>query len=281
MTAKEIDWRQPHQSCDLDLSHKQGYRDIQVSNREQPDPPESVHLTALRVCRQIYNEANDVLWSTNTISFSEAGPAFAEFMESRTTYQKQTLRKLRLQMDWVYEDEKGWNRSLGVKRLRSMTGIRRLRLQINHSMEAALYQKAKTGGDELAYFQPHQWEFLLKMATMPLTDVEVFVSDFPVVISDYPFYDDDIVEPPRDLSGLWTAEDRIEYADEIRRILLDPQSAEKHAQFQDTLQKCRQVIRDVRKEQRASRDAEFAERGAKAEEYLRIHAPELLDDSRP
>ncbi len=276
MTDKEIDWREPHQSCGHDLLHKRGCRDTLV--RKQPDPPESVHLTVLRVCRQIYNEANDVLWSTNTFSFCEADPAFVDFIESRTTYQKKTLRKLRLQMDWVYEDEKGWNRILGAKRLRSLTGVRSLRLQINHSMTASLYQEAQTGGDELALFQPHRWELLLKMATLPLSDVEVFVSDFPVLISDYPFDDSDIVEPPRHLSGLWTAEDRMEYADEIRRIMLDPKSAEKHAQFQETLQKCRQVVRDVRKEQKASRDAEFAEKGAKAHEYLRIHAPEYLDD---
>lgn len=273
MTDKEIDWRMPHQSCNLDLSHKRGYRDTQVRNnilvREQPDPPESVHLTVLRVCRQIYNEANDVLWSTNTFSFSEADPTFVDFMESRTTHQKQTLRKLRLQMDWVYEDEKGWNRILGVKRLRSLTGIRSLRLQINHSMEAALYHEAKVRGVELAFFQPHQHEFVLKLATLPLTDVEVFVSDFPIVISDYPFSDSDVDEP----RGLWTAGDRTEYADEIRKILLDPKSAEKHAQFQEILQKCRQVVRDVRKEQKASRDAEFAESRARAQEYLRIHAP--------
>ena len=284
MTDKEIDWREPHQSCDHDLSHKRGYRDTQIGNKisvREPDPPVSVHLTVLRVCRQIYNEANDVLWSTNTFSFNEADPTFVDFMESRTTHQKQTLRKLRLQMDWVYGDEKGWNRIFGVKRLRSLTGIRSLRLQINHSMEAALYHEAKVGGDELAFFQPHQHEFVLKMATIPLTDVEVFVSDYPTLISDYPYSDSDSDEPPRALGDLWTAEDRTEYADEIRRILLDPKSAEKHAQFQETLQKCRQVVRDVRKEQKASRDAVFAEKSAKAQEYLRIQAPELLDDSEP
>ena len=174
----------------------------------------------------MYNEANNVLWATNTFFFDDANPTFLDFMESRTTHQKQLLRKLRLQMDWIYEDEKVWNRVLGVTRLRFLTGFRSLRLQINNSMEAAVYQEAKAEGDESGSFQPQQWNFVLKMGTLPLREVEVFVSDFPEVISDCPFLDSDIVDPSKDLSALWTAEDRIEYAERIRKTLLDLKGAE-------------------------------------------------------
>ena len=93
-------------------------------------------------------------------------------------------------------------------------------------MEAAVYQEAKAEGDESSSFQPQKWNFVLKMGTLPLREVEVFVSDFPRVISDCPFHDSDIVDPSKDLSVLWTAEDRMEYAERIRKTLLDLKGAE-------------------------------------------------------
>ena len=211
MTDQGISWRQPHQSCDHDLSYKWGCRDAQDNGvvRRRPDP-RSMHLTALRVCRQMYNKANNVFWTTNTFSFDDANPTLVDFMESRTTRQKQLLRKLRLQMNWIYEDDRGWNRVLGVRRLRSLTELRSLRLQINHSMNAAVYQEAEPRGNEPSLFQPQQWDSVLRIETLPLTDVEVFVSVFPQDISDYPVFESDIVDPPRNLSVLWTAEDRME-----------------------------------------------------------------------
>ena len=277
MTEEEIDWRQPHQSCSHDLSYQQGYRETTITysnsicNRRKLDPPETIQLAILRVCRQIYSEANDVLWSTNTFSFDDADRTFVDFIESMTTQQQKMLRKLRLQMDWVYEDDKVWDRVLGAKRLRSLPRIQGLRLQINHSWEAAQYQESKAEADILPFARLQQCEFILKMATWPLTDVEVFVSDFPHLV-------DEVEDPPRDLSIQWSAEDRTEYADGIRKMLLDPQGAEKHAQLQQTMQKCRQVVKEVRKEQKAAWRAEMR---AKAEEFLqRMHGPERLERAR-
>lgn len=185
-----------------------------------------MHLTALRVCRQMYNEANNVIWTTNTFSFNDADGTFTAFMEARTTLQKQLLRKLRLQMDWVYEDDQSWNRLLRMTLIRSLTVLRSLLLQVNHAMEAAFYQSVKAPGNDLGLFQMRQLAFVNKLAILLLTDVEVFVSDFPQPVD----------EPPRDLSGLWTTEDRMEYAEGIRKVLIDPKGADKHAQEQKELQ---------------------------------------------
>ena len=57
-----------------------------------------MQLTALRICRQVYNKANNVLWAMNTFSFDDANPTFFDCIESQMTYQKQLLRKLGLQM---------------------------------------------------------------------------------------------------------------------------------------------------------------------------------------
>ena len=274
MTEEEIGWRQPHKSCDHELSliWEDSMLLMNGVGRKKPDP-ESMHLTVLRVCREIYNEANDILWATNTFSFNDADPTFIDFIESRTTHQKQLLRKLRFQMDWVYEDDKSWNRVLRMTLIRSLIGLRSLRLQINHSMKAEVYQCAKARGNELGLFQMRLLEFVDKLAILPLTDVEVFVSDFPQLV-DYPS-DEDEDEAPVDTRASWTAEDRMDYAEGIRNILLGPKGADVYAQNQKALQEIRRENRVRKKERQASRDAERAEMLGKAEEYLRCHAPDV------
>ena len=210
---EETIWRQPHHHCDVQLAYEIG------SEYEQPGH-ESMHLTALRVCRQMYIEANDVLWSTNTFSFNDAAISLDRFMSARTTRQKRSLRKLRLHMDWVWDEDKPYNRVLGMKLIKSLTGLRSLRLQINHSMEAAHYQQMKAFGDDL--FQTRYLTFVHKMAVLPLTNVEVFVGD-----RSQSWY----------VELLWTAADRMEYAEGIRKILLDPKGAEIWAQNQEWLQR--------------------------------------------
>lgn len=177
-------------------------------------------------------------------------------------------------MDRVYEADEVWDRVLGAKRLRSLTGIRSLRLQINHSWEAAQYQELKAEADVLPFARLQQCEFVLKMATWPLRDVEVFVSDFPHLV-------DEVEDPPRDLSVLWTVQDRTEYADGIRKMLLDPQAGEKHAQLQQAMRGCRQVVKEAREKQKAAEREERAEMCARAEEnLLRMYGPENLERVR-
>ena len=219
---EETIWRQPHHHCDVQLAYE-------IGSKYKQSGHESMHLTALRVCRQIYIEANDVLWSTNTFSFNDAAISLDRFMSARTTRQKRSLRKLRLHMDWVWDEDKSYNRALGMTLIKSLTGLRSLRLQINHSMEAAHYQQMRALGDEL--FQTRYLAFVHKMAVLPLTNVEVFVGDRSQ--SSY-------------VELLWTEADRMEYAEGIRKILLDPKGAEIYAQKQDLL------IRQRKKEEISS-----------------------------
>lgn len=247
MTEEEIHWRQPHQSCDHELTPPREYPmehpmlPRNGSGRKKPDP-EFIHLTVLRVCRQIYNEANDILWATNTFSFNNADPTFIDFIESRTIRQKQLLRKLRFQMDWVYGDDKCWNRVLRITLIRSLIGLRSLRLQINHSMRAEVYRCAKARGSELGLFQMRQLGFVDKLAILPLTDVEVFVSDFSYLVD----YSSDEDEPSADTRASWTAEERIDYAEGIRNILLNPKGADIYAQNQKVLQEIHRENREGR-----------------------------------
>lgn len=237
--GEEHVFNQSHHHCDGEMADQFGAMPYTFGAKHEPNY-ESMHLTVLRVCRQIYNEANSTLWSTNVFSFDHANVTFTRFIDARTTHQKRSLRGLRFQMDWVDEGDKPWNRVLGVTLIRSLTGLRKLRLQINHSMEGAFYQKAKARGNQLGLFQMRQVGLVDKLAILPLTDVEVFVGDD---------------SPPQRVNGLWTAEDRIEYAEEIRQILLNPRGAEKYAQEQKEFRESNREDREREKEREKERRA--------------------------
>lgn len=201
--GKEVIWRQPHFDCDRKLAYKGD------SNKWTH---KSVHLKALRVCRQIHDEASYVLWTTNTFSFNDAAKTFYHFMSGRTTYQKELIKSLRLQMDWVWEEDKLWNVALDMGLLRSLTGLRSLRLQVNHRVPPGYNERAKYWGSNINQFEQGHLELVHRMVIWPLKHVEVFVGDR---------------SQPRNLDTLWMVEDKKDYAEGILRILLDPDAATK------------------------------------------------------
>jgi hypothetical protein len=60
-----------------------------------------VPLQILRVCRQTYVEANPVLWSTNTFSFTSA-LAFGKFMYMTNALQRRLLKSIHIDLDFDY-----------------------------------------------------------------------------------------------------------------------------------------------------------------------------------
>ena len=207
----ETGWRAPHYLC------RPNYEFGPL--RKQSDH-QLVPLTALRVCRQVYNEATIVLYSTNIFSFDDEGKSFDRFMRARTTRQKQLLRKLRLDMG--LEQWSSWSPLLDMPLIRSLTGLRILRLQIDHRMKALCYSELRSqrGEENRSFFHSKELGgFVYRMATLPLTEVEVFVCSR--------------IQPQRGEDVCWTVSDRKEYAEEMRRTLLDPTVAEKYALEQE------------------------------------------------
>lgn len=73
-----------------------------------------MHLPILRVCRQMYTEASQVLWETKIFSFNDVA-SFKHFMSSRTAHQKRSIRRLRLVMDWsLLKAADSWNNALSM-----------------------------------------------------------------------------------------------------------------------------------------------------------------------
>ncbi|MCJ1438911.1 hypothetical protein MMC27_008301 [Xylographa pallens] len=83
-----------------------------------------LQLALLRTCRQIYVEANEVLWGTNTFSFGSTR-LLKEFMAQRNATQKQLLKKIHVKWD---------NSSISVRlpiaTIKALSGVRVLHLNM-------------------------------------------------------------------------------------------------------------------------------------------------------
>ena len=176
-----------------------------------------MRLSVLRSCRQIYVEANNILWTSNTFSFADS-VTFKRFMMTRTIHQKRLIESLRLQMEWV---DYQWDRSLKMALVRSLSGLRRLRLNMEQKLLIGSYESAKSRN--LLYITTH-CDGLKKLSTLPLAEVEIVV-ETPIIESE---------------DHLWTKADRHDFAEGLRIILLNPKGAQIYAEDQlKWKEKCR------------------------------------------
>ena len=218
----------PHDVCDR--------RPIQ-----DPDPDfgflyeeaEPLSLTVLRSCRQVYCEANDMLLTTNTFAFADP-TSFKQFLSTRTPYQKRLIRRLRFYMNWCMLEPSAWNSALTMPTIRSLSGLRHLRLQIHHKMDSNVWRFLK--GNNILYSTTF-CTGLQKLSTLPLKEVDIAVRT--------PSYLERML-------CIWTKADSEEYSDGLRNLLLDPNGAEIHAEEQRELKEMSRKDREYDKNVRES-----------------------------
>ena len=186
-----------------------------------------MRLSVLRSCRQIYVEANNILWTSNTFSFADP-TTFRRFMMTRTINQRRLIMSLRLQMESVFDAEYEWNRCLNMALVRSLSALRRLRLNIEHKPFRS-YESIKN--HNLSYITAYL-EGLKKLSTLPLTEVEIVVEGS--------LYESE--------EHLWTKVERQDFAEGLRKILLDPKGAQIYAEEQlKWKEQCRRKREDAAK----------------------------------
>ncbi|KAL8760569.1 MAG: hypothetical protein Q9184_003251 [Pyrenodesmia sp. 2 TL-2023] len=182
----------------------------------------------------MYAEANRILWTTNTFSFTEAS-IFKEFIRIRHIHQKRLIRNFRFKMDWCSIGRWPWNSALNMALVKSCTGLRTLRLHITLNVEKELWDRVK---DEFVQ-QTEYTAGLRRLSILPLTSAEV-------VVRTSPRYSEDLVLACRhyphplapEREGLWLRSDMDQCAEQIRQLLVDPKGAEVYAKQleQDSMQ---------------------------------------------
>lgn len=187
-------WYKPHELCSTDYDTT---RPIEFWDHK------TMRLTVLRTCRQVYVEANSILWTTNTFSFQRAVP-FKRFMMTRTTHQKSLIRNLRLEIEWYLHDSMSCKSRLNKTLVNSLSGLRSLRLIMWHEE----YDMPRT----IWFIETSGFcKGLRILLTLPLTNVEV-------VVRSSTWYST--------RQGFWAKEDREEVAEGLKKMLLAPKGVE-------------------------------------------------------
>ncbi|MCJ1392984.1 hypothetical protein MMC18_005856 [Xylographa bjoerkii] len=172
----------------------------------------TLQLALLRACRQIYVEANESLWSTNIFSFGDS-KLFKNFIDRRNSTQKKLLKKIHL--NWTGHNVphgRDYAAPLLLSTIRTLRGLRVMHLNM------------------LRYFPEESSKSYIESewnSNFRTVDVLVF-SNLPLQVVTVTF---DISNNSRTAHvGLPPAK-RLEMAEGIRTLLLDPDGPKVYAEL--------------------------------------------------
>ena len=191
-----------------------------------------IDLNVLGVCRQLYEEANHLLWATNTFSFDDPD-TFQKFFASLNPAQKRNLTRIHISTDigsttsnyysnvdqrarW---DSQYWGKGLKIRNLNTLKGLQTLHLCVNQVFECVPRQpnglSAATAVEMAEKAQASDLEPILRLRALTLKDVTVVVSDRR----------ENLIESGRS-NYRWTTAKKNEYAKSIYARLVDPLGAQ-------------------------------------------------------
>ena len=231
----------PHSMCEQYLNgtcagYGEGHFDddgrpaFEVEVLQGEDYRQVVNLSLLRVCRQTYIESHEIIWATNTFSFYDPD-SFYQFVTDRYPYQLSGWRSLRLEMKKNWKGAH-WNHVMKMPLIKSLSGLRRLRLQhwlqfCQNTTAAASFQNSVGLGD-FRWFSPsgvNSLAGLRRLSVLPFNDVEVGFLN---------------VLDGEESNGAWSFSDRKRVAEVFRKELLDPKGPENYARHLAKAEELRQ-----------------------------------------
>lgn len=200
-----------------------------------------MHLGILRTCRQIYTEANQVLWESNIFSFNDV-PSFSRFMGERNNFQKRLIKKLRLVVVFSLQGTPLWSDAITMPLIRSLQGLRELWMCINARLPASYFDEEY----KARCFQTKYLEGARKLATLPLTRAKVSISNR--YLGNYDAHWESMGSYKQ-----WSKEQQREYAELIEARLLDVNGARLFQQENDEMKEMMQRDKEIQAEIRATR----------------------------
>ena len=182
-----------------------------------------VNLSVLGVCRQLYEEANHLLWATNTFSFDES-VAFEKFLGCLNPAQKHNLSSIHISApiggynNWPYYGFTGyqWGKALKATTMNVLRGIRSIHLCLNQRFNDVWADNDAEAADISTSAFHRDVEPFLRLRALPAIKVTVVVSDPGA----------DAPGPAGYPGWRWTMAKKNEYAEEIRAQIADPHGAE-------------------------------------------------------
>ena len=158
-------------------------------------------LRILGACGQIYEEANAILWTTNTLSF-EDGPSLQEFIQVLHTTQRNKLTRMHIDVAWELISAEWWRASLLPSIVSKLNALQTLHLTFK----------------QCQYINPSRFpqealNLLSAMQTLALKNVTVVIGER----LDSP--DSEMLDDPNE--HRWTIEQKREAAEGLRSSLLN------------------------------------------------------------
>ena len=160
--------------CGVCKPYRRGDPVVRLGEAKYPTTEEvydrEMHPNLLRVCRQIYDDARSIIWTTNRFSFDSADSCRL-FFDHRTDWQKAALKSLHLVVD-VYQSSPEWNMALSESLIRSLEGLIDLRLFIKDLTEVEAYRKVRSGGvhlvdSHLEHLARTHFKSLIRLSRLP------------------------------------------------------------------------------------------------------------------
>lgn len=169
------------------------FRLMTAEERRKP----MLDLSILGACRQMYEEANVLLYTTNTFSFEETTP-FKTFVDGLHSTQRKKLTRIHIDLAWDPFSALEWERSLRPSLISKLDGLRTLHATLDQSSGNYSYP-------QLFILTP-----LSRMQILPLKHVTIVVGDHIKG------------QNPRHQKYRWTITKKKEVAEGLRSKLLDP-----------------------------------------------------------
>ncbi|MCJ1382021.1 hypothetical protein MMC17_005133 [Xylographa soralifera] len=192
-SPKPVDHWKHNNDCIVDFQCDKHFSCAATESHPVEQSKKKLQLALLRTCRQIYVEANEVLWGTNTFSFGETR-LLRDFVAQRNATQKQLWKKIHVK--WS-TGSAPWFVPLPMDTIKALSGVRVVHLTLVASFARSC--AVKWTQDEWA-----RDAYVGQILVLRILPLEVVTVTFDSKVADLP--------PTQ----------RLEHAEDIRRRLLDP-----------------------------------------------------------
>ena len=193
-------------------------------------------MNALATCRQIYIVAAPIFWSTNTFSFEDP-KAYTSWMKNRTAHQKRSLRSIQLRVDLLDVPF-----HVAPQDIKLLTGLRNLSLTICRFDDGgSVFEQYKERFNSIDMMFDIELKGVESFAMLPLKNVEVSIAATT------------LERPPPQYAHYWkrawNQDEEKEFADMVKRMLLDPDPAGTKACFKAQLAAEWEVVKEKYRKQ--------------------------------
>ena len=166
-------------------------------------------LSILGACRQMYEEANVMLWTTNTFSF-EDGLSLQKFIQGLHTTQSTKLTRMHIDMEWdLSRSEEQWREALLPSLMSKLSALQTLHITLDQDY----FPISMADIERLFLNKPPAPHPLLAMQTLALKNVTVVIGDR--VFNHHP----EMLDDRNQLR--WTIAQKREVAEGLRSSLLN------------------------------------------------------------